>query len=68
MLATLVGVGVEADQQVEALGQEDVGQHGAAEEQRHADDHEGDAVAPLLLVQAGGDEAPQVVQPHRAGR
>ena len=47
MFATSPGAGVEADQQVEALGQEEVGQRGAAEEQRDADSDEADAVAPL---------------------
>ena len=46
-----------ADQQVEALRQERLGEHGAAEEQRHADRHEADAVAPLLLVRPGATNA-----------
>ena len=46
----------------------DVRQDRAADEQDGGQDREDDAVALLVLVQAGRDERPQLVQPDRAGQ
>jgi len=60
---------VAADGQQEPQGgrQHDVGQHRARDEQHRADADERHREPAFLLVQAGGDERPQLVQPDRAG-
>ena len=62
------GVPAEAEQDGQALPDDDVGEHGAEGEQHPAAADEDDRVLAFLGVQRRGDERPQLVQPHRAGQ
>ena len=60
-------VATDGQQEPQRLGQHEVRQHRAADEQHRGGDHEADREAAFLLVEPGGDERPQFVEPHRAG-
>ena len=58
----------DGQQEAQALGDDEVRQHGTADEQHRRRGDEAQRVAALLRVQARRDELPQLVEPHRAGQ
>ena len=58
-------LGGEADQDLQAAGQQPVAEGHAGEEQRDRGGDEDEGPAALVAVQARGDERPQLVQPDR---
>jgi hypothetical protein len=55
----------EAEEDLQAVGQDHVRKQGAGREERCRDGGEAQPPATLVLVQPGGHEAPQLVEPHR---
>ncbi len=58
----------DGEQEGQALGDDEVGQHGAGDEQHGRGRDEAQRVAAFLRVEPGGDELPELVEPHRAGQ